>query len=65
MSISKSSNESNMKSATGCAHDSRTAKAGTYDGGKPPSGPKREPSRLNGVPTIRQSGVSGKGSPAK
>lgn len=56
---------SNMNYATNCASNSRTARAGSYDGGKPPSGPKPEPVRTNGVPSIKQSGVSGKGSPAK
>ena len=51
--------------AANCAHKSRTARAGEFDGGKPPSGPKSEPVKLNGVPKIKQSGVSGKGSPAK
>lgn len=61
MSISKSSNESSMKSATGMAHEARTSKAGTFHGGTPPSGPKKEPCLTNGVPNIKQSGVSGKG----
>lgn len=49
---------SNMKVATGCAEKSRTAKAGTFHGGKPPSGPKKEPSKVNGVPLIKESGTS-------
>jgi len=56
---------SDMGVATGCAKNSRTARAGSYDGGTPPSGPKAEPVLTNGVPKIKQSGVSGKGSPAK
>ena len=49
---------SNMKVATGCAEKSRTAKAGTFHGGKPPSGPKKEPTKVNGVPFIKTSGTS-------
>lgn len=51
---------SNMKVATGCAHASRTAPAGKFDGGKPPSGPKSEPVRVNGIRTPKESGVSKK-----
>lgn len=47
-----------MDAATKCAHGARTAPAGTYKGGKPPPGPKPEPQKLNGVPTIREKGVS-------
>lgn len=43
---------SNMGSATGFAHSSRTAPAGKFDGGKPPSGPKAEQCRTNGVPKL-------------
>lgn len=63
--IDKSSNCSYMGSATGMAHKARTGKAGDFHGGTPPSGPKKEPTKVNGVPIIKQSGVSGKGSPAK
>ena len=48
---------SNLGCATNCAHNSRTAKAGSYDGGKPPSGPKAEPVKINGVPKIPSKGV--------
>lgn len=58
MAISKSSNESNMKSATGMAHEARTSKAGTFHGGKPPSGPKKEPCLTNGVPNLPNRGTS-------
>jgi hypothetical protein len=51
--------------AASFAQNSRTAKAGMFDGGTPPSGPKTEPVRLNGVPAPKAKGVSGKGSPAK
>jgi len=56
-------NKGNPGEAASCAGHARTAPAGSYNGGMPPSGPKKEPTRLNGVPTIKQSGVSGKGSP--
>lgn len=46
--------------AANCAHKSRTAKAGQFDGGTPPSGPKKEPTRINGVPKLPNRGVSGK-----
>ena len=49
---------SDMKVATGCAHGSRTAPAGKYDGGKPPSGPKPTGWKLNGVKPPREKGVS-------
>lgn len=49
-----------MDAATKCAHSSRTAPAGTFHGGKPPSGPKPEPSKLNGVPAIKEKGISGR-----
>jgi hypothetical protein len=49
---------SNMKVATGRAHASRTAKAGAFHGGTPPSGPKKEPTRVNGVPLIKERGTS-------
>lgn len=49
---------SDMKAATGCAHRSRTAPAGTFHGGKPPSGPKPVPAKLNGVPAPKSKGVS-------
>ncbi|PYE21342.1 hypothetical protein C7410_115185 [Paraburkholderia silvatlantica] len=58
MSISKSSNESNMKSATGMAHEARTGKAGAFHGGKPPAGPKKEPCLTNGVPSLPNRGTS-------
>ena len=51
---------SNMKAATGLAHSARTAKAGAFKGGTPPSGPKAEPSRLNGVPKVGGKGVISK-----
>ncbi|CAG4900686.1 hypothetical protein [Paraburkholderia saeva] len=49
---------SNMKVATGCAHASRTAKAGSFHGGKPPSGPKTEPTLTNGIRTPKERGTS-------
>jgi len=49
---------SNMKAATGLAHRARTGKPGEFDGGRPPSGPKKEPTRLNGVPKLPARGVS-------
>jgi hypothetical protein len=49
---------SNMKVATGCAHASRSAKAGTFHGGMPPPGPKAEPVKLNGVKAPKERGVS-------
>jgi hypothetical protein len=49
---------SDMKMATKCAENCRTAKAGSYAGGKPPAGPKREPTLTNGVPSIKESGLS-------
>jgi hypothetical protein len=51
---------SNMKTATGFAHASRTAPAGNFHGGQPPKGPAKEPWRLNGVPTPKERGVSKK-----
>ena len=39
------------------AHKSRTARAGSFDGGMPPSGPKSEPSKLNGVPKVPMKGI--------
>lgn len=50
----------NPSYAANCAHSARTAKAGAYDGGKPPSGPKPEPVRINGVPKVGGKGVAGK-----
>lgn len=47
-----------MSEAVGCAHGSRTAPAGSYKGGKPPSGPKPEPQKLNGVPAPKMGGTS-------
>jgi len=47
-----------MDAATKCAHGSRTAPAGSYKGGKPPSGPKPEPVKLNGVPAPKMGGTS-------
>lgn len=43
-----------------CAEEARKERAGSYKGGKPPSGPKAEPNKLNGVPLIREKGVSGR-----
>lgn len=51
---------SNLGTATGVATQSRTAKSGSFDGGTPPSGPKAEPVRVNGVPILKNSGVSKK-----
>lgn len=50
----------NPSYAANCAERSRTAKAGQFDGGKPPSGPKAEPVRLNGVPKVGGKGVAEK-----
>ena len=50
--------------AASFASKSRTAPAGGFDGGAPPSGPKKEPVKIDGVPAIKSKGVSGKGSPA-
>lgn len=47
-----------MSAAVNCAQGSRTAPAGSYKGGKPPSGPKPEPQKLNGVPAIKTGGTS-------
>jgi hypothetical protein len=49
---------SNMKAATGCAHAARTAKAGSFHGGKPPAGPKKEPTLTNGIKAPKERGVS-------
>jgi hypothetical protein len=49
---------SNMKAAVGCAEGSRKAKAGTYHGGKPPSGPKAEPVKVNGIKAPKERGLS-------
>jgi hypothetical protein len=46
------------KYAANCAHKSRTAPAGKFDGGKPPSGPKAEPVRINGIRAPKERGVS-------
>lgn len=43
--------------AANCAKNSRTARAGMFDGGKPPAGPKPEPVKLNGVPAPKTSHV--------
>ncbi|WP_433705810.1 hypothetical protein [Paraburkholderia sacchari] len=48
----------NPKYAANCAHASRTAPAGKFDGGKPPAGPKPEPVRLNGVKAPKERGMS-------
>lgn len=50
--------EGNPSYAVNCARESREAKAGTFHGGTPPSGPKKEPVRLNGVPMIKERGTS-------
>jgi hypothetical protein len=60
MSKSEKLDAGNPGYAANCAQRSRTAKAGEFDGGKPPSGPKPEPVRLNGVPKVGGKGVSGK-----
>jgi hypothetical protein len=46
------------KAAARSANASRTAPAGKYDGGKPPSGPKPEPVRINGIRAPKESGLS-------
>lgn len=50
--------EGNPKSAASCARESRDAKAGAFHGGTPPSGPKPEPVRLNGVRAPKDKGLS-------
>lgn len=62
MSKSGLKDESNFTEAATCAENMRKAPAGTYHGGKPPSGPEKEPTLINKVPLIKQSGISGKGS---
>jgi len=49
---------SNMKAATGCAEKSRTSKAGSFAGDKPPPGPKAVPVRTNGIKVPKEKGVS-------
>lgn len=49
---------SDMKMAAGCAKSARTAKAGTYHGGKPPAGPKAEPTLTNGIRAPKERGTS-------
>ena len=39
------------------AKNSRTARAGSFDGGMPPGGPAKEPTRINGVPKIPSKGI--------
>lgn len=63
--IDGSSNCAYPEDAMKVAKNSRTAKAGTFKGGTPPSGPKPEPVLTDKVPRIKSTGVSGKGSPAK
>lgn len=46
-----------LEEAAKCAEGSRTKPAGVYNGGKPPSGPKKEPTKVNGVPLIREKGI--------
>lgn len=48
------------KAAAGLASKARTASAGAFHGGMPPSGPKKEPTLTNNVPSIKQTGVKGK-----
>ena len=48
----------NPSYAANCAKESRDAKAGAFNGGKPPSGPKAEPVRLNGVRAPKERGLS-------
>ena len=50
----------NPKAAAGMVSRARTSKAGAFDGGKPPPGPKPEPVRLNGVKAPKETGVSKK-----
>jgi hypothetical protein len=54
------SDGSNLKGAVDFAKCARSDKAGSFHGGKPPPGPKKEPSRLNGVPAPKERGVSKK-----
>lgn len=56
--IDGSTNCSNMGAATGMPHKARSTKAGTFHGGAVPSGPKKEPTRLNGVPKMPHRGTS-------
>ena len=46
------------KYAAECAHNSRTAPAGSFAGGKPPSGPRPEPVRTNGVRAPKERNLS-------
>jgi len=48
----KCGNKGDPGKASSCAERARVASAGSYPGGMPPSGPKKEPVRLNGVPTV-------------
>jgi hypothetical protein len=50
--------EGNPKYAANCARESREAKPGTFHGGKPPSGPKPEPVRVNGIRAPKDRGLS-------
>ena len=43
--------------AASFAERSRKAPAGQFDGGMPPSGPKSEPSKLNGVKPPKTTGI--------
>lgn len=47
----------NMNEAAGVASNSRTDRAGAFNGGKPPSGPRPVKDMLNGVPVLPNRGV--------
>ena len=44
--------------AAECAHGARTAPAGSFAGGKPPSGPRPEPVRTNGIRAPKERNLS-------
>jgi len=52
MSKSGLKDESNFTYAANCAKRAVESPAGSYPGGMPPSGPKAEPVRVNGVPMV-------------
>ena len=51
-------NDHDMACATRCASESRTARAGAFNGGKPPPGPKPVGWKLNGVPAPKLGGTA-------
>lgn len=56
MTTSKNLRGGSAKDAAGCAHSARTAPANS-NRSVPPSGPKPEPARLNGVPRVGKNGT--------